>query len=133
MASNVLNLKFHKMQKVQVTFVYMVLQEVYKRRRQVKDQLLGQIKDNKISKEVECIDVSKMDPWVTQNIDPKNYGKTAFEEFSSDEEDEPKDYHVVVPKRASKFYQQIYLHIRTGGGRRKGFSNVIKQINASKK
>ena len=130
--SNVLSLKFHKLQKLSVTFLYMVIQEVYKRRQQVKEQLLKSIKNKKIQSEVLSIDVSKMDPWVTQNTDPKNYGKTAFEEFSSDEEDEPKDYHVVVPKNASIFYSQMYLYIRSGGGRQKGFSNVLKQIKAIK-
>ena len=73
-----------------------------------------------------------MDPWVTYNTDPKNYRKTDLENFSSDEEDESKGYHVVVPKNAGMFYFQMYLYIRSGGGRQKGFSNVLKQIKAIK-
>ena len=131
MGSKMLNLRYHTVQKARVTFLYMVLQEVYKRRMQVKESLLRKIKNQKIQREIKSMDVSLMDPWIISNNNPKKYGKTCYEEYDSDDEDEVKSYHVVNPARASKFYSQAYLYIRNGG-KGKGFDAIIKQINISK-
>ena len=68
--AKLLNCKFYKLPRHGLcTYLFIALDEAYKRREQTRTKLLGLITNTRVRDEIKNIDVRKMDPWVAYQKD----------------------------------------------------------------